>query len=236
MSIIRKGKNKENPYVMASKVWVNDDRLSLQARGLMIYILSKPDDWQIYEKELLKHMPNGKDSLSSTMKELIQLGYIERNKIRDAKGTFRGYEYSIYEESNQSGKPDFGLSDNGKSATTNNNLTNNDLTEYNNDNGANSNELHSAIFINQGIVNAISLYMNDLYKQKTGRKHPRLKIEQYRSVYDKMSKFADEWGTEYDSWSTMMVQFLNSKIDSDWNVNHFATEGIMINRMYEAVY
>ena len=33
-----------------------------------------------------------------------------------------------------------------------------------------------------------------------------------------------------------MVQFLNSKIKTDWNINHFATEGIMMNRFYEAAY
>jgi hypothetical protein len=239
MSIIRKGKNKENPYVMASKVWVNDDRLSLQARGLMIYILSKPDDWQIYEKELLKHMPNGKDSLSSTMKELIQFGYIEREKIRDLKGTFRGYEYTIYEENIQSGKSDFGLSDNGQSATTNNNQTDNDLTEYKKDDGILSGDKNTVSFSykNLDVIKAMKLYMNDLYRQKTKRKHPFLKPEQYHAVYESLTAFCEEWGTEYQGLADMMCKFLNTKtIQSDWNINHFATEGIMLNRMYEVAY
>jgi tRNA U34 5-carboxymethylaminomethyl modifying GTPase MnmE/TrmE len=173
------------------------------------------------------------------MKELIHLGYIEREKIRDTKGTFRGYEYSIYEESNQSGKSDLGLTDNGKSATTNNNLTNNDLTEYKKEKGILSNDENtsSISFQNQDVIKAMKTYMNDLYRQKTKKKHPFLKPEQYRSVYETIAAHCNEWGTDYDGLIDMMCKFMNTKtIQSDWNINHFATDGIMLNRMYEVAY
>ena len=47
-TIIRKAKNKDNPYVMMAKSAVQDDKLSWKATGLLSYILSLPDDWQIY--------------------------------------------------------------------------------------------------------------------------------------------------------------------------------------------
>lgn len=89
---------------------------------------------------------------------------------------------------------------------------------------------------NNEIIKAISEYMNNLYVQKTGKRHPFLRAEQYRTVYNNIESHCDEWGTDYDGLINMMVQFLNSDIESNWNINHFATEGILLNRMYEVAY
>jgi len=124
-TVFRKEKNPENPYVMVNKGVANDERLTWQARGLMLHLLSLPDDWQMYEVELVKRAPNGKSSLKSIIKELMGYGYIERSSLRNTKGQFNGYEYRVYEDCNRVRFSDNGLSNNGKSATTNNNLTNN---------------------------------------------------------------------------------------------------------------
>lgn len=133
MSIIRNCKNKDNPYVMIFKGVAQDPNLSLKAKGFMLYVLSLPDDWQIYEKELIKHFKDGRDSIRATIKELIDAGYIEREKKRDEKGLIKGYEYRVFEEPIQSGLSGAGLTNIGKTnigkpAPTNNNLTNKDLT------------------------------------------------------------------------------------------------------------
>ena len=127
-TVFRKEKNSDNPYVMVNKGVANDERLSWQARGLMLHLLSLPDDWQIYESELVKRAPNGKSSLKSIIKELMGYGYIERTSLRTTKGQFNGYEYRVYEDCTRVRFSDNGLSDNGKPATTNNNLTNNKTT------------------------------------------------------------------------------------------------------------
>lgn len=88
---------------------------------------------------------------------------------------------------------------------------------------------------NKAADKAISTYLRSLYRQKTGHRHPRLKAEQYRRVYDVISGFMDEMGLECKEMTTLMCQFLNSNIDSDWNINHFATEGMLVNRLYEVV-
>lgn len=136
-NIIRVQKNKDNPYVMMNKTGLHDIRLSWKAKGLLAYILSLPDDWQIYESELQNHAKDGKDSLKSAMKELMEFGYVVRTRLHDEKGRFNGYDYCIYEVPTENGKPDNGKSvngktNNGKSATTNNKNTNNKKT--NNDN------------------------------------------------------------------------------------------------------
>lgn len=89
---------------------------------------------------------------------------------------------------------------------------------------------------NKDVMLAINKYMNDLYKQRTGEIHPKLKPNQFKEVYNNIEKHCYEWEIDYEALINMMCQFLNSNIESDWNINHFATEGILLNRMYEVAY
>jgi hypothetical protein len=238
-AIFRTVKDKDNPYVIVNKGFLNDANLSLKAKGLLTYFMSLPDDWQIYESEIVRHHRDGKDSLSTAVKELIENGYIQRQRIRDKKGRLMAYEYRVYEVSIHIGKSKVGESKTGESAATNNNSTDNNLTEYKKEKGILSNDENTSPvpFKNQEVINAMKTYMNDLYRQKTKKKHPFLKPEQYRSVYETIAAYCNEWGTDYDGLTDMMCKFLNTKtIQSDWNINHFATEGIMLNRMYEVAY
>ena len=128
MSTFRVMKNPDNPYVMINKVFLNDEHLSWKAKGLLTYLLSLPDDWQIYETELTKHSKDGKDSTKTTIKELIDNGYIERlDRVRDSKGRLSSYNYNVYEtNNNHNGLSYVGMSNVGKADTSNNNLTYND--------------------------------------------------------------------------------------------------------------
>lgn len=117
------------------------------------------------------------------------------------------------------------------------NKTDINKTDYNNDNGVLPNGKNSTnAFPNSEIVSAISKYMNGLYVEKTGKKHPHLKPEQYKRVYDTLDSFCNENAVDESGLVSMMIAFLNSDIDSDWNINHFATEGILMNRFYEELY
>ena len=105
-----------------------------------------------------------------------------------------------------------------------------------NDNGASSKKestTHRTIR-NEDVINAIKVYINVFYPQTTRSKHPHLKAEQYNVVYDTMASFAEEHSLGYDEIIELMLSFFNNKsIQSDWNINHFATEGIMLNRVYD---
>lgn len=98
MAVFRVVKDKENPYIMINKHYIYDKRLSLKAKGLMSYFLSRPDDWEFYQAEILNHCTDKKDSLSKGIKELENAGYIRRTFKRDSSGKLKGgYEYEIYE-------------------------------------------------------------------------------------------------------------------------------------------
>lgn len=98
-TMMRVQKNKDNPYVLLNKTALNDTSLSWKAKGLHAYLLSLPDDWKIYVEELSKHTSDGRDSTAATIKELIDTGYILRERLHDELGRFKGYEYVVYEMS-----------------------------------------------------------------------------------------------------------------------------------------
>jgi stage V sporulation protein SpoVS len=93
-------------------VCVRDKSLSAKAKGIHTYLLSLPDDWEIYLSELKEHFTDGKASISAGIKELINANYIKRNKIKNELGQFDGYDYTVYEnpysENPSSGNPSSG--------------------------------------------------------------------------------------------------------------------------------
>jgi predicted transcriptional regulator len=128
VSTYRINKDKDNPYLMINKRCLDDAALSLKAKGMLTYLLSLPDDWQIYEDEIVRHHKDGKDSVKSAIKELIVAGYIVRERARDDLGRLRHYDYQVYEQPlNNAALIHNGLSNVGKSATTNTHSTDNEI-------------------------------------------------------------------------------------------------------------
>jgi len=88
---------RKEQYFIVSHILINDKRLSWEARGLLIYLLSKPDDWTVNVKYLIKGSPAGRDKVYRILSELIVYGYIERNIRRNKHGKICGYTYFVYE-------------------------------------------------------------------------------------------------------------------------------------------
>ena len=98
MTTFRVQKSRENPYVMLDKHSVNDSALSWKAKGLLAYLLSKPDDWVVKEHDLIAHAKDGRDSTRSAIKELIESGYLVRHgRRRDSQGRMYENEYQVFE-------------------------------------------------------------------------------------------------------------------------------------------
>jgi len=96
-TIIRKEKNKLNPYAQVSRRSIQDPALSWKAKGLLAYLLSLPDDWQIYIKELPNHSNDGIKATRAAFNQLRATGYITGAKRRGEKGYFEGHEYVVHE-------------------------------------------------------------------------------------------------------------------------------------------
>lgn len=74
MKIIRPFEN--GNFTQVNNNIVNDTRLDLKEKGLMLHILSKPDGWFLNVDEIAKSNRDGKKSIYSGIKKLKELGYI----------------------------------------------------------------------------------------------------------------------------------------------------------------
>lgn len=89
---------KDRNYTVIDNTFLRDDRLSAQAKGVFAYILYLPEDWCIYQSELVNHFSNGKDALRSAIKELEEFGYISKEHKKDDKtGRFTHWQYTVNE-------------------------------------------------------------------------------------------------------------------------------------------
>jgi len=93
MKIVRPFEN--GNFTQVSNSIVNDTRLDLKEKGLMLHILSKPDGWFLNVDEIAKNNRDGKRAIYSGIKKLKELGYIELKADHDEKGKFKRWEYII---------------------------------------------------------------------------------------------------------------------------------------------
>lgn len=97
MSMIRTVKQ-ENPFVQLDKHVLNDETISWEAKGIMAYILSKPDGWTIRKTDLIKRSKSGKTRVESALLELMAAGYLNwYQTIDEETGQFDGWVYDVYE-------------------------------------------------------------------------------------------------------------------------------------------
>ena len=76
---------------------IEDERLSWAARGLLGYLLSKPDDWKVLVNDLRKRGDLGRDGIYRLLRELRDTGYMTFVRKRDRHGRIRGGFYMIRE-------------------------------------------------------------------------------------------------------------------------------------------
>lgn len=95
MAIVRVQK-RVTPYAVIDKTVLEDERLSFKARGLAAYLLSKPDNWTVNERHLIKIGPDGQAAIRSGLHELEQAGYLRRERKHTEDGKF-AWETTLYE-------------------------------------------------------------------------------------------------------------------------------------------
>jgi hypothetical protein len=105
-TIIRQKRTRN--YTIIPNDMLNNEALSFKAKGILTYLLSKPDNWNVYMGQLAKASKDGYEAVCSGVTELMDKGYVFRRPIGgDTPG---GWEYFVYDEP-QSANP-FGLAEN----------------------------------------------------------------------------------------------------------------------------
>jgi len=69
--------------------------LSMQEKGLLIFIISMPEDYTLSKNYLYENLPDSKYTIDKTFTSLIDKGFIKSNIIKDTKGQFRGFYYLV---------------------------------------------------------------------------------------------------------------------------------------------
>ena len=96
MPIHRVKKSDKKRFVQIEKTTSEDRRLTWKARGILAYLLGKPDNFVFYLDKIAEDAPDGIDSLRAGIKELQDLNYVKRYPVK-VKGKIVSWAMDVYE-------------------------------------------------------------------------------------------------------------------------------------------
>lgn len=96
-TIFRTIKDKNNPYAMVDMRPILNSNLSWKAKGILVYLLSRPDGWEVNLTDLVKRSTDGLASVKAGVKELKEVGHLKHAGIRKASGQFDTVIWEVYE-------------------------------------------------------------------------------------------------------------------------------------------
>lgn len=96
-TIFRIKKDKSNPYVMMDKRPLENPSLSWKAKGLLAYLLSRPDDWEIWIEDLIRRSTDGDSSVRAALKELVLARHLHYEGRQREKGQVKRAVWELHE-------------------------------------------------------------------------------------------------------------------------------------------
>ena len=93
---IKSGRKKG--FVVLFRSAAQDQRLSLEARGLFALMISLPEDWEYTVSGLAAKAGCGREKVRRLLKELQTVGYLLREQSHDSGGKFGGNVYALQDE------------------------------------------------------------------------------------------------------------------------------------------
>jgi hypothetical protein len=104
-TIIRQ--RRKHHFVQIPNETARDERLSWKATGLLCYLLSLPDNWNINLQHLASVKRDGRDATRAGLSELEEAGYLKKEVLRNALSQIEGTLWIV---------SDFPFSENPKTA------------------------------------------------------------------------------------------------------------------------
>lgn len=189
----------KNKYGITPNELLNNSNISLKVKGLYGYLQSKPDGWKFSEPRIRKQMREGRDAIQNTLKELEELGYLQRISVKNEKGRWDGYDYILYE------KPYNGKSVRRKISKTGFPLTLSNKDNSNKDIVKKSNIIAKQSFAGNEINDLIELFksVNPSYERLFGNTTQREAVKRLLKKYgreklERIIKFLPEiFGKQY---------------------------------------
>jgi len=122
-TVLRIDKSDRKSWVIMDTRPLSDHRLSWKAKGLLAYLLGKPDDWTVMIGDVVKRSTDGEYAVRTALQELVDCGYVTRKQERYDDGTFAHVEYIVREQ------PLGGFPHAGRPLSDNRSVTNDDVTK-----------------------------------------------------------------------------------------------------------
>ena len=107
---IKSGRKKG--FVVLFRSAAQDDRLSLEARGLFALMVSLPENWSYTVAGLAKKAGCGREKARRLLQELQTVGYLVREQSHDGGGKFSGAVYVLQDEAPLPENPSNGEAEN----------------------------------------------------------------------------------------------------------------------------
>jgi len=97
---VRKITDIKSAYSVVPNKTATDTNLSWEARGMLLYLYSKPEDWEVCLSDLVNQTEGSRkhsrrDSCRAILKELEQNGYIQKTKQERTRGKFTGIDIQV---------------------------------------------------------------------------------------------------------------------------------------------
>jgi hypothetical protein len=84
--MIRRAERPVDGFTVIRNSVLRDDRLSYRARGLLVAILSRPDNWRVSRDRLAAEGREGRDAVNTALNELEAAGYLQRVSTQHPDG------------------------------------------------------------------------------------------------------------------------------------------------------
>lgn len=97
MAIIKFKVSRDRCYTVVNNTFINDNQLDAREKGLLLVIMSKPDNWDMSVEGLRSFCSDGTTSLRKGIQKLEEHGYLLRLNVRNARGNFGSMPYVVFE-------------------------------------------------------------------------------------------------------------------------------------------
>jgi hypothetical protein len=92
--LIKKAKF-DSSFVQIPNALAQNPNLSAKEKGIMLLLLSLPDDWIVYKTQIQKYFTDGRDGIITGFDGLIEKGYIKTERVNDATTGHIGFNYIV---------------------------------------------------------------------------------------------------------------------------------------------
>jgi hypothetical protein len=107
MALIRGEHHFDGQFTQVPNEWIRDENVSLEARALLIQLLSHRPGWRVSIQSLAEANRVGRDKIRRIIGELVEVGYLTRSERQnhDENGHLAGFDYITTDKSPSSGFP-----------------------------------------------------------------------------------------------------------------------------------